>query len=97
MKLIIILGLILCGYAVQAQDKGRESSEVDSLMAVKIAQQAWMKKFGRMVNLSKPYYATLKNDSIWVVKGTLHTDRGGTPYALIDRWTGKVLLSTHTK
>lgn len=97
MKLIIMWGLILCGYAVQAQDKGRETREVDSLMAVKIAQKAWLKKFGKMVNLSKPYHATLKNDSMWVVKGTLHTDRGGTPYALIDRWTGRVLLNTHTK
>jgi hypothetical protein len=97
MKLIIMLGLILCGYTVQAQDKGRQPGEVDSLMAVKIAKKAWLKKFGKMVNLSKPYYATLENDSTWAVKGTLHTDRGGTPYALINRRTGRVLLNTHTK
>ncbi|AEV99379.1 hypothetical protein A4D02_34250 [Niastella koreensis] len=97
MKLIIMLGLICCGYTVHAQDKGREAVDVDSLMAVKIAKKAWVKKFGKTVNLSKPFYATLKNDSIWIVKGTLHTDRGGTPYALIDRWTGRVLLNTHTK
>jgi NTF2 fold immunity protein of polymorphic toxin system component len=97
MKLVIVLGLLLCGYTIQAQDKNPGAGEVDSLSAVKIAQQAWLKKFGRMVNLSKPYCATLKNDSVWVVKGTLHTDRGGTPYAMIDRQTGRVLLNTHTK
>jgi hypothetical protein len=98
MKPIIMLGLILCGYAAQAQDKGRDTREVDSLQAVQIAQKAWLKKFGKkMVNQSKPYYATLENDSIWNVKGTLHFDRGGTPLALIHRWTGRVLMATHTK
>lgn len=97
MKLIIMLGLVLCGYTVKAQEKAREIGKVDSLMAVKIAHKAWLKKFGKLVNLSKPYDATLKNDSMWIVRGTLHTNRGGTPYAMIDRWTGKVLLNTHTK
>jgi hypothetical protein len=98
MKLIILLGLILSGYAAQAQDKGRETREVDSATAVKLAQEAWIKKFGEMkVNLCKPYYATPENDSTWVVKGTLHADRGGTPLALIDRRTGRVLMATHTK
>jgi len=99
MKLILLLGLTLCGYAVKAQNKNQETGKVDSLMAVQIAQKAWLKKFGNRVDLSKPYYAILKNDLMWVVKGTLHTsfNRGGTPYALIDRRTGRVLLNTHTK
>lgn len=98
MKLIIMLGLILCGYTVQAQGKGRQPGEVDSLTAVKLAQKAWLKKFGeKMVNQSKPYYASLYKDSLWQVKGTLHADRGGTPYALINRRTGRVLMATHTK
>jgi hypothetical protein len=98
MKLIIMVGLILCGLAVQAQDKRQVTGEVDSLTAVNLAQKAWLKKFGKQtVNKAKPYYARLYNDSIWEVKGTLHTDRGGTPYALVLRRTGRVLMATHTK
>jgi hypothetical protein len=97
MKLIIILGLILCGYAVKAQEKGRQTGEVDSLTAVKLAEKAWLKKFGKMINQSKPIYAIPENDSIWKVKGTLHYDRGGTPLAYINRRTGRVLMATHTK
>ena len=98
MKLIILVMLILWGFAGQAQDKGRETREADSATAVKLAQKAWVKKFGqKQVNQCKPYYATLENDSIWKVRGTLHADRGGTPLAFIHRRTGRVLMATHTK
>lgn len=93
-SLILILAFLISVANVQSQN---QLKDVDSLSAIKIAEKSWRKKFGVMVYDSKPFYARLKNDSVWIVKGTLHGTTGGTPYAEIRRRDGKVLVMTHTK
>lgn len=93
-SLVAILAFLTTGVNAQNQS---QMKDVDSLSAIKIAEKSWKKKFGVMIYDSKPFYARLKNDSVWIVKGTLHGTTGGTPYAEIRRKDGKVLVMIHTK
>lgn len=96
MKISLVVILASLTTVVNAQNQN-QLKDVDSLSAIKIAEKSWKKKFGVMIYDSKPFYARLKNDSVWIVKGTLHGTTGGTPYAEIRRKDGKVLVMIHTK
>ncbi|OYU92787.1 MAG: hypothetical protein CFE21_22800 [Bacteroidetes bacterium B1(2017)] len=66
--------------------------------AIKIAEAIWTPLFGEKVLYFKPYEVTLKNDSIWVVEGTLKDDsKGGVPYIEINKKDCKILLVSHGK
>ncbi len=96
MKISFVVILALLTSIVNGQSRN-QLNDVDSLSAIKIAEKGWKKKFGVMIYDSKPFYARLKNDSVWIVKGTLHGTTGGTPYAEIRRKDGKILVMIHTK
>lgn len=52
-----------------------------------------------MIKSRKPFNATISNDSIWIVKGTLsknHT-KGGTPYIEMNAYTGEVYIMSFGK
>jgi hypothetical protein len=65
--------------------------------AIKIAEAAWLPVYGKMILKEKPYTATLKNDSLWIVKGKMHESgaEGGTAYIEISKKTGAIYLITH--
>lgn len=66
--------------------------------AINLAEKEWIKLFGVGVNEKKPFVASLKNDSIWVVQGTLPDDYlGGVPYAEINAKNCKILEISHGK
>lgn len=66
--------------------------------AIKIAEAVWLPIYGKEIYKEKPFHATLKNDTIWVVEGTLKKEAdGGTVYAEIHKGNGKILKVTHYK
>ena len=71
----------------------------DEKTAIKIAEAIWLPKFGKDIYKKKPFKATLENDSIWHVKGTLEKKfaLGGVPHAFISKKDGRVIASFHGK
>ncbi len=68
----------------------------DSIRVVNIAENTWLKYYGKNIYSNKPFKAH-KKDSIWIVRGTLHTDLGGVPYLEINAKNFKVLKISHGK
>lgn len=90
--LIIIFQFILFTN-VTGQNKGHDC---DSITAIKIAVRKMNRIYGKEhVKLFEPYFAE-KQEYNWLVRGTLKAKRGGTPYALIDRY-GKIIKLSHGK
>ena len=66
--------------------------------AIIIAEREWIKLFGEGIKEKKPFTATLKSDSIWVIQGTLPSNfDGGVPYAEINAKTCQILEISHGK
>ena len=64
--------------------------------AIRIAEAVWLEVYGDYIYNSTPFVATLR-DTIWVVEGTLHAERGGTPYIEISKKNGAILKVVHYK
>ncbi len=100
---IIIVGLVLKMLMLQKTDSfymNRIESDYvpNEETAIKIAEAIWLPIYGEKVLSEKPYYAVLKNDSIWVVKGSLKKGfKGGVPYIEIQKNDCKILKVTHGK
>lgn len=70
----------------------------DEASAIKVAEAVWLPIYGSIIYKEKPFHATLKYDSIWVVEGNIEKDHdGGTLYAEIQKKDCKVLIVTHSK
>ncbi|MBL4753101.1 MAG: YbbC/YhhH family protein [Flavobacteriales bacterium] len=70
----------------------------DEKTAIAIAEAIWLPIYGEQIYEEKPFQATIKDDSIWVVSGTLDEGMlGGTVYAEINKKDCKVLVVTHFK
>jgi len=70
----------------------------NSAAAIKLAEKEWLRIYGNRIYEMEPFKASLKNDTIWVVKGTLEKGmRGGTPYAEINAKNCQIILVTHGK
>lgn len=68
-------------------------------IAKKIAEIIWLPIYGEKIYKMKPFMATLKDSSIWIVRGTLNPQYtfGGTPYIEIQKKDCKILKVTHGK
>ena len=62
----------------------------DETTAIKVAEAVWLPIYGDEIYGEKPFHAHLKNDSIWIVVATVHTESGGTAYAEIQKSNGKI-------
>lgn len=70
----------------------------DEDTAIRIAEVLWFAAYGRKIYKSQPFKGRLiKNDSVWLVEGTLNADRGGVPFIEIQRYDCKVLRFGHGK
>lgn len=70
----------------------------DEDTAIKIAEVLWFAAYGRKIYKSRPFKGRLiKNDSVWLVEGTLNFDVGGVPFIEIQRYDCKVLRFGHGK
>ena len=66
--------------------------------AIKTAEKEWIKHYGKNIYNEKPFKAEIKNDSIWVITGTLPEDYdGGVLYIEINAKNCKILNITHSK
>jgi len=65
--------------------------------AVKIAEAVWLPIYGEGIYDFKPFKAELKNDSLWIVDGTMPEKfmLGGTPYAEIKKSDASIICVTH--
>lgn len=68
----------------------------DEQTAIKIAEAIWLPIYGKEINNEKPYTVRLKNDSVWVVCGSLPPHSyGGVAYIEIQKKDCKILKVTH--
>lgn len=101
--LIAIVGIYVVYLLVnRCEGSSTSNPEVDGYVpdeetAIKIAEAVWLPIYGENVKDEKPFHASLKNDSIWIVEGTLHTELGGVARAEIQKRDGKILRVIHGK
>ena len=69
----------------------------DAKTAIDIAKTIWIPTYGKRVLDEKPFSATLQNDSVWLVTGTLDAKDSATAYAEIQKKDGKILKIVHRK
>lgn len=70
----------------------------DSATAVQMAQIIFVRIYGEEVLKKKPFIATLKGGSIWVVNGSIEEGMdGGVPHIEIQKSDGKILKVIHGK
>jgi len=67
--------------------------------AIKLAQKEWYKLYGKSnINKKKPFIAELKDDTLWIIRGSLPKNYlGGVPYAEINAKTCEIIKITHGK
>ncbi|MBN2007788.1 YbbC/YhhH family protein [candidate division KSB1 bacterium] len=101
---IIFITLSLSIFSVflkSEDDKGirpKDGFVPDKDTALKIAEVIWLPIYGKSIYDSKPFTAKLKNDSVWIVEGTLPDDwDGGVPYIEIQKSDCKILKVYHSK
>jgi len=100
---LFIVSFILIILTMNAQETSSFSDlEKDGYVpnaetAVKVAEAIWLPIYGDKIYNNKPFKATLRNNEVWVVEGTLHNQRGGIPYAEIQKKDCKVLRVIHSK
>lgn len=69
----------------------------DAETAVKVAEAIWLPIYGGKIYDNKPFVATLKDSSVWIVEGTLKSTKGGVPYIEIQKSDCKILKVFHGK
>jgi len=101
---IAVIGLLATLLAVaHAQDssdnyKPAQGYVPDAATAIRIAVAVWVPIYGEnVIDLEKPYIATLKGD-VWTVVGTFHCKGncvGGVALAEISKQNGTILRVIH--
>ncbi|MDP4197065.1 MAG: NTF2 fold immunity protein [Bacteroidota bacterium] len=68
----------------------------DKETAIKIAEAIWLPIYGNEIYNYKPFVAELSSDKrIWKVSGTVHTIKGGEPYAEFRKKDCKIIKVIH--
>ena len=91
---IILTSTIMCVCA--QSDPAKNGYVPDKETAIKIAEAIWQPIYGDKINNSRPFVAELKG-KVWVVQGTLHSQKGGVPYIEIQKSDCKILKMYHGK
>jgi hypothetical protein len=60
-------------------------------IAIKIAEIIWHPIYGDEIYEYRPFKAELFEGKIWKVSGTVHTEKGGGPFAEIQKSDGKII------
>ncbi|WP_374441370.1 NTF2 fold immunity protein [Epilithonimonas sp.] len=71
--------------------------ESDKEIALTLAEKTWKNAYGKStIDRQKPFATKKKNDSIWIVSGTMSKPAiGGVAYAEVNVKTKKVINYTH--
>ena len=100
---IIILLIPLIGFlsfSGKPQDTGytpKDGFVPDKETAIRIAEVILAPIYGDAIKEQKPLNVELKNDSVWVVTGTLNSDLGGVAHIEIRKSDCKILHVEHGK
>lgn len=99
---IVVVSILVYAFSIKSDTQNsflpKEGAVPDEETAIKIAEAVWLPIYGKDVLNKKPYHAKLKNDSIWVVEGTLPEGmRGGVPHIEINKRDCKVFHIIHTQ
>ena len=94
--------LICCFKLVYAQSTKASNLETTDYVpnketAIKIAEAIWLPLYGESIYKQRPFIAELKDSTVWIVKGTMHTRKGGVPYIEIQKSDCKILKVKHGK
>lgn len=98
--------LLICLFSIRANAQKRNKpirSYLDYVpnkgTAIKIAEAIWLPIYGKEIYDDTPFIATLKDSSVWLVKGTFNNDYmfGGVPYIWIRKKDSKILKVIHGK
>jgi hypothetical protein len=66
--------------------------------AIEQAEKKWVEIYGKSIYEKKPFKAKIKNDTIWVIQGSLSKwQNGGVPYAEINAKNCEFIKITHGK
>jgi hypothetical protein len=63
----------------------------DEKTAIKIAEAIWLPIFGDKIYKYQPFIAILVEGKNWKVYGTVYTEKGGSPVAIIQKSDCKIL------
>ena len=100
---ISLIGLISCRGVDKKDnlnpDPYKNGYIYNETTAIAMAEVVLVPIYGDEILNEKPFKAVLKNDSIWVVEGTLSgiNKVGGTAYIEINKYDGRILELTHSK
>ncbi|MFD2162276.1 YbbC/YhhH family protein [Paradesertivirga mongoliensis] len=98
-KFPILLIAILLLSCIELKEKKLDNDDYvpNEETAIKIAEAVWLPIYGKKIYKNEPFEATLMNDSVWVVMGTLKEQKGGVPYIEIRKKDCKILKVIHGK
>lgn len=91
MKSLLIIGFLFFVSSHQT----KKCLVSDEKTAIKIAEAIWKPLYGKKINQSKPFYARMQGDSLWIVCGNMK--RKGGPYIEINCSDAKVLRVEYGK
>lgn len=98
LKLVIACAIYLfISSFIQWTDTPKAGYVTDETTASKIAEAIWLPIFGEEINGEKPFRVELKENSVWIVRGTLNADIGGVAYIEIRKSDCKILKVSHGK
>lgn len=81
---------------VQRENLIKNDLVPDKKTAIKIAEAIWLPIYGDRIYNKKPFVAILQ-DSIWIVSGTMQSEKGGVPFIEIQKHDAKILKVYHEK
>lgn len=101
-KSVVMLLLPIVYLACTAVKDMKNENHIDYVpneeTAIKIAEAIWYPIYGSKIENSKPYKAHMKDNTVWIVEGTLPKGiKGGVPYIEINKEDCRILKVTHGK
>ena len=95
---ILFFILFSINKASSQESESNKNFVPNKLTAIKSAEAIWIPIYGNKVKFKKPFVATLVNDSIWIVEGSLMKgEKGGVPHIKIQKRDCKILEVSHDK
>ncbi len=93
LSLITTIGVIIRNKVVKDNAGTGQIKDVpDEKAAINVAKAIWLPTYGQKALDEKPFHASLKNDSIWVVEAALKEGTDSiTAYAEIKKKDGEIL------
>lgn len=95
--LIMTVVIFGCSKQINRSNQNIELCIGSQKKAIELAEKEWLKVYGNNIYIKKPFIAKLRYDSIWVVEGTLNTEKGGVPYIEINANNCSIIKMTHGK